>query len=139
MSKLFAAIALFIFAVPLEAGEIKKRPLDPAAVKKVKSMSLANQCILFGKLIRKQVKDKGGTLMDALDVEIADMIRGEDYDAINDRKPEIGMGICALVAAIGRADHTNTSHTQRGTHVQAVYSNGMYVYIDDGTVTGWQE
>lgn len=139
MSKLFAAIALFIFAATLEAGEIKKRPLDPSSVKKVKSMEIFKQCALLGKLIRHQVKDKESKLRDAIDAELNGMIRDADYDAINDRKPEIGMHVCALIAAVGRPDHNNTSHSASGTRIQAVYPDGMYVYIDNGIVTGWQE
>jgi hypothetical protein len=138
------AIIIALIAPTAHAASIPQHPLDPASVKKIKSMDTPKQCVFFGKLIRGQIKDKDHKLRDAIDAELKSngkisLIRDIDYDAIKNKEPEIGMSVCALVAAVGRPERTNTSHTARGASIQAVYPNGMYVYLDDGIVTGWQE
>lgn len=51
----------------------------------------------------------------------------------------LGMPEKCLVASWGPPKEINRTVTQSGTREQWVYAPGVYIYLDNGTVTAWQD
>jgi len=64
-----------------------------------------------------------------------------DWEVIDKKQVKIGMSVCALYASWGVPDNENRSVSRYGTTIQHVYGRDypVYVYSEDGFVTGWQD
>lgn len=64
----------------------------------------------------------------------------EICNAIGNKEILAGMTIEQVIEAWGNPDNVNTTVTAKGKHHQWIYKERkVYVYTDDGIVTGWQE
>lgn len=72
-------------------------------------------------------------------------VQAGHHAAIRNRKPEIGMSMCSVIAALGFPVRNNRSVNHYGERFQLVYEKPrMYVYLEgnhtaDARVTGWQD
>lgn len=48
------------------------------------------------------------------------------------------MSESALYESIGKAPKTNTLVVKGLTHKQCIYGNGIFVYVENGVVSAWQ-
>jgi hypothetical protein len=64
-------------------------------------------------------------------------LSGEEWTLVDQRKVKIGMSEIALLCSLGSTE-VNRTVTAAGTHKQYVYS-GRNVYVEDGTVVGFQD
>lgn len=58
---------------------------------------------------------------------------------IRARRASLGMGLCELVAAMGKPQRINRSVNSRGERFQVVYPYGRYYYLDGNALTAWQD
>jgi len=79
---------------------------------------------------------------------IANKIKFEEYLDSNFTPKEIeyiregsiflGMGESALYESIGKPLKTNTTVVKGLTHKQCIYGNGVFIYVENGVVSAWQ-
>lgn len=111
---------------------------DLKADKKVSAMDAGTFCLKLGPAIRGKDETYRAAMLRR--AERSEKINGAMQGAINVRQPILGMNLCAVMAAFGRADHVNRSTTRHGQHWQIVYSHPRrYIYLDNDAVTGWQD
>lgn len=139
--------AIFFWAVIIVSSGIaaatEQQSPNKAATLKAQKMDSGKQCVTYGKILRGKLKN--GHLELALKNEIGEHFRSDDIQPIKNGEPSIGMSLCALIAAMGQPEQTNKTHTKSGMHIQAIYPNNVYVYINvdynkqTTEVTGWQD
>lgn len=62
----------------------------------------------------------------------------QEWGLIEGRKLQLGMSELALICSWGDAER-NRSVGPWGEHIQYVYPSGVYVYVQNGKVTSWQD
>ena len=67
------------------------------------------------------------------------LVRAENAERIRKGSIAIGFDRLELVLAIGAPRSVNRTVTAYGTTEQLVYAYGLYVYLEDGRVTSWQD
>lgn len=60
-------------------------------------------------------------------------------DAIRAGRPSMGMGLCELIAAVGKPQRINRTVTAAGTRLQVVSPRGHYYYLEGNVLTAWQD
>ena len=122
-------------AAQVEALELKKRQAARTKAAKAKqisalpTMSISAVCAL--------VRD--GRTPEALQ----ELIRRREFAApdnllISKREIVLGMPESAMRCALGNPERTNRSVGAWGVHIQYVYP-GVVVYVENGSVTSWQD
>lgn len=62
-----------------------------------------------------------------------------NYNQILEKTIQIGISDCQLLATLGASIKQNRTVTRTSVHVQHIYSNGLFVYTENGRVTAWQD
>jgi hypothetical protein len=121
-----------------------KPPPTPAETKaraKADQFNATDFCGALGRALRNPKANS----TEYLDAMIARAINRENMTheilgGIKDKRPVLGMDICAVIAALGRPERANRSVRKGMEHYQLVYSDRrLYVYLDNGIVTSWQD
>lgn len=58
---------------------------------------------------------------------------------IRNHRPRMGMGLCELIAAVGKPQRIHRTVTASGTRLQVVSPRGHYYYLEGNVLTAWQD
>jgi hypothetical protein len=122
-------------------AEANRPPTDSEKsqmIARAQKMNHWDRCVEVGRALRQTNQTpRQQHWTDA--VLAAAQVSTKDHGYIRERRVRIGMSECAVVAALGKPEAANSTHTARGRSTQLVYrQKGMYVYTEDGVVTSWQ-
>lgn len=67
------------------------------------------------------------------------LVDAGEWSLIENRSVSRGMSECAMRASLAGSPEVNRSVGSYGVKKQYVFDNGIYVYVEDGEVTGWQD
>jgi hypothetical protein len=73
------------------------------------------------------------------EVQRRGLIDEDEWLLIENRKVARGMSECAMRASLAGHPDINRSVGSYGVTKQYVFQNGVYVYVENGKVTGWQD
>lgn len=72
------------------------------------------------------------------EVKRRNLVAAGEWSLIRNRQLSQGMSECAMRASMAGHPKINKTVGAYGTHKQYVFDNGVYVYVENGEVTGWQ-
>jgi len=137
--RLCTAILTIGFAASLTTPSQARTEAD--TVRTVQYMAWDVFCVKLGPAVRLPVgKDENYRAAMLRRADKGEHITREQLSAIEKREPLLGMGLCAIAAALGRPSRMNRTVGRFGEHYQLVYANPRrYVYLENGLVTSWQD
>ena len=98
--------------------------------KKVPSMTSQQLCARYSRSRQKFIREE---------LHRRSAISAKDWVLIEEKSIRIGMSELALLCSIGEGEQRSRSVGSWGTHTQYVYGHGVYVYVENGVVTSWQD
>lgn len=133
---------LVVAALSLPAAAAQKAPETfDQIVSRVEKIDFVKFCPSLGKMVRAKglfpVDAEGKAYLVRAKKEFG--IKHEELVEIVERRPMVGGTVCGALAAWGRPQHSNVTHTARGYHAQLVYGLKRYVYIDNEVITAYSE
>lgn len=133
-------VFFFVAAAASVSAPAKARS-EADAVRLVEHMAWEVFCVKLGPAARLPIgKDEAYRAAMLRRAEKSETITPAQISAIARREPMLGMGICAVVAALGRPVRANRTVGRFGKHYQLVYSRPQrYVYLENDHVTSWQD
>lgn len=108
----------------------------------VRKMTAGDFCRNFGLALRREPIDDVPAGVNPVALFKADAKRrglAINSGLVANERIRIGMSECELYASWGFPDRQSRSVGRYGTHIQHVYSSQVYVYTENGRVTGWQD
>lgn len=98
--------------------------------KQVPSMTSQQLCARYSRGRQKFIREE---------LHRRSAISSKDWTLIDKKSIQIGMTELALLCSIGAGEQRSRSVGSWGTHIQYVYGHGVYVYVENGVVTSWQD
>ena len=63
----------------------------------------------------------------------------KELGLIGSQRIELDMSENAMLCALGYPEDSNRTVGSWGVHTQHVYGDGLYIYVQNGKVTSWQD
>lgn len=129
-------------APTVQTQEIRQPTAEEnAARKKASDIPHSEFCEIWGDRLREIPPGSDDLFVWAL-TERASSAFDANSDFVEDiraRQASLGMGLCELVAALGKPQRINRSVNSGGERFQVVYPHGRYYYLDGNALTAWQD
>jgi len=129
----FLFSSVFLLSICSCAGSPAR--ISIMSLSELKKQDTATLCYTYARTRQQKIKDE---------ILSRKEIKDGEWEAIDKKRAFIGMSELALVCSIGSNCDVNESVGKWGTHKQYVFRNcdtckAMYVYVQNGTVTSFQQ